>query len=161
VKIEETQKSGLPIRNGVANNGDMVRIDIFTKAGKYFVVPLYVADVIKEALPNKAVIPLKEENEWVEIDENYKFLFSLYPNDWVKVTFKSKPTKEGFYAGFNRWTAAIDLWVHDRNQSEGKKGLYQGIGIKTAKSVEKYHVDLLGRLYKVQHEERQTIIQGK
>lgn len=161
VKLQEVQKSGIPIRGGVANNGDMLRIDIFTKGGKYFVVPLYVADAAKKELPNKAVIANKPESEWLEIDETYDFLFSLYPNDWVKVSFKSKPTKEGYYASFNRATAAVDLWAHDRNQNIGKKGMLQSIGVKVAKAVEKYHVDMLGRLYKAQNEVRQPLRQGK
>lgn len=161
VKIQETQKSGIPIRNGVANNGDMVRIDVFTKSGKYFVVPLYVSDAVKSELSNKAVVANKPEKEWTELDGSYDFLFSLYPNDWVKVEFKKGEHKAGYYAGMDRATGAISLWVHDRNQNIGKDGLLRSIGIKMAKSVEKYHVDLLGRLYKVQQETRQPLIKGK
>lgn len=161
VKLQEVQKSGIPIRGGVANNGDMVRIDIFTKGGKYFVVPLYVADAAKKILPNKAVIANKPESEWIEMDETYEFLFSLYPNDWVKVTFKQKESKEGYYSGMDRATGAISLWAHDRNQNLGKNGLFRGIGIKAAKSVDKYHVDMLGRLYKAQNEVRKPLLQGK
>lgn len=157
VKIEETQKSGIPVRGGIANNGDMVRIDIFGKGGKFFIVPLYVSDAVKGVLPNKAVVANKPENEWVEIDENYDFLFTLHPNDWVKINFKKGEPKEGYYAGMNRSTGAINLWSHDRNQNVGKKGIFESIGIKIAKSVEKYHVDLLGRLHKVHHEKRQPI----
>jgi len=77
------------------------------------------------------------------------------------VTFKSKPNKEGYYSSFHRGTAAVNLWSHDRNQNIGKKGEFQGIGVKTAKTVEKYHVDLLGRLYKAQNEVRKPLPQGK
>lgn len=157
VRLTDTQKSGIPIRNGVANNGSMLRVDIFSKAGKFYAVPLYVADAVKAELPNKAAVAAKDESEWPEMDESYAFLFSLNPNDWVKVSFKNKPTQEGYFAGLDRGTAAISIWTHDRNPSASKEGLIRGIGIKIALSVEKYHVDMLGNLYAVKQEVRQPL----
>ena len=55
----------------------MARVDVFTKDGKYFLVPIYTWQVAKGILPNKAIVALKDENEWIEIDNNYIFLFSL------------------------------------------------------------------------------------
>ena len=63
VKLLTTQKSGLPVRGGIANNGSMLRVDIFTKGGKFFPVPLYVSDAVKTELPNRAVIAYKPERE--------------------------------------------------------------------------------------------------
>jgi CRISPR-associated endonuclease Csn1 len=57
----------------------------------------------------------------------------------------------------DRSTGAISLWAHDRNQAAGKEGLLRGIGIKTALSVKKFHVDLLGRIYPVQQETRRPL----
>lgn len=157
VKLLATQKSGLPVRGGIANNGDMLRSDVFSKAGKFYIVPVYVADAIRGVLPNKACTAARPENEWPEMDESYTFLFSLYPNDWVRIVYKGKPERAGYYAGVNRATAAVDLWTHDRNQAIGKQGKLEGNGIKMALTVEKYHVDLLGRLYRVGQETRQTL----
>lgn len=159
VKLIDTQKSGLllPKNHGVVNNGDMLRVDIFTKGGKFFAVPLYVADVVKKVLPNKASVAGKSEADWVEMDDSYQFLFSLQPNDWVKVSFKKDAPKEGYYAGFDRATSAISVWAHDRSHLVGDKGLMRSIGIKTALKVEKYHVDMLGNLYPVRHEVRQPL----
>lgn len=161
VKLLDTQKSGLQVRGGIANNGAMLRVDIFTKSGKYHAVPIYVSDAAKKELPNRAVVQGKPEEEWTVMDESHRFLFSLYPNDWVCIRYKNAPSREGYYAGLNRSTGAIDLWVHDRNQAQGKKGLLEGNGIKIALSVEKYNVDLLGGLHRVRHEERQAILIGK
>ena len=158
VKLMDTQKSGLPVRGGIANNGDMLRVDIFTDGKKFYAVPLYVADALKPELPNRAVVGKKPESEWTEMDENhYRFMFSLYPNDWIKITFKNKPQQEGYFAGLDRSTGAISIWAHDRNPQVGKDGLMRGIGIKTAQSIEKYHVDMLGRLYRVRQESRQPL----
>lgn len=163
VRLVETQKSGLilPRRGGgVANNGDMLRVDIFTKGGKFYAVPLYVADAVRKVLPNRAVVALKPESEWPVMDESYSFMFSLHPNDWLKVSFKSEPVKEGYFAGLDRSTGAIAIWAHDRNQAVGKDGLMRGIGIKTALMLEKCHVDLLGRLHRVRGEVRQPLRRG-
>ncbi len=157
VNVLDIQKSGTPVRGGIANNGSMLRVDIFTKKGKFYAVPLYVADAIKTELPDKAVIAYKPENEWDAMDETYAFLFSLHPNDWVKVCFKKDAPSEGYFAGLDRSTSAISIWAHDRNSSIGKDGLIRGIGIKTALSVEKFHIDMLGRLHRVHHESRQPL----
>ncbi|MGC8697430.1 MAG: type II CRISPR RNA-guided endonuclease Cas9, partial [Halothiobacillus sp.] len=161
VNLATVQKSGLPIRGGIAANGDMLRVDIFTDGKKFYAVPLYVADSVKalENLPNRAVVAFKPEDEWTVMDEEkgYRFLFSLHPNDWVRVSFKTEAAKEGYFSGLDRSTGAISIWVHDRNQAVGKDGLMRGIGIKTALSVQKFHVDLLGRLYPAKAEARQAL----
>lgn len=160
VKLLATQKSGISIRGGIANNGAMLRVDIFTKNAKFHAVPVYVSDVVKDVLPNRAVIAFKPEEEWTLMDESFTFLFSLYPNDWVRLIYKNAPTREGYYSGINRATGSIDIWLHDRNHNQGKKGMLEGNGIKTVKAVEKYHVDYLGGLHRVHHEVRQSLKQN-
>jgi CRISPR-associated endonuclease Csn1 len=158
VKLFTVQKSGMPVRGGVSNNGDMIRVDIFTNKGKFFSVPLYVADAVRKELPSNAVVANKPEDAWTVIDESFNFLFSLYPNDWVSVVVKqNEAPREGYYAGLDRATGAISLWVHDRNHSVGKDGLIRSIGIKTAQSLQKYHVDMLGNLHLVHQETRQPL----
>ena len=120
-------------------------------------VPIYTADVVNKVLPNKACVADKPETEWPEMDASYAFLFSLHKNDWVRLCFKNKPECAGYYIGANRATAAIDIWCHDRNPSVGKDGKYEGRGIKTAVAIEKYHVDVLGRLFRVQAETREGL----
>jgi CRISPR-associated endonuclease Csn1 len=155
VRLLDTQKSGLPVRGGIANNGDMLRVDVFTKGGKFFAVPLYVADAVKSELPNLAVA--RGKSGWIEMDNSYTFMFSLHPNDWVRVGFSQDLPREGYYAGFDIATGAINIWAHDRNQAVGKDGLIRGVGIKTALSVEKFHVDMLGNLYPARNETRQPL----
>ncbi|MHB1226896.1 MAG: type II CRISPR RNA-guided endonuclease Cas9 [Desulfurivibrionaceae bacterium] len=157
VNLRDTQKSGLLVRDGIANNGSMLRVDIFTKGGKFFAVLLYVADTVKTELPNRAVVASKPESEWPVMDDSYAFLFSLHPNDWIKVTLKDQPLKEGYFSGLDRSTGAVSIWAHDRNSSVGKDGLMRSIGIKTALSLEKCHVDILGRLHRVHQETRQPL----
>lgn len=146
IRIEQVQKSGVLVRQnqGVADNASMVRVDVFIKGGKYFLVPIYTWQVAKGILPNKAVVATKDEDEWEEMDETAQFQFSLFPNDLLKVQTK-KETYFGYYAGLDRATGGISIREHDLEQTKGKSGVYRGIGIKMAISVEKYQVDELGR----------------
>lgn len=77
------------VRGGLANNGSMLRTDVFVKKNKkgkdeFYLVPIYLSDMGKE-LPSKAIVPLKFEDEWLQIDDNFSFKFSLYMDDLVKV----------------------------------------------------------------------------
>ena len=161
VRLEETQKSGVLVRGGIADNDTMLRIDVFRKSGKHYLVPVYVADEVKGSLPNLAVVAGKNEKDWVLIEESFDFIFSLYPNDFIRIQLKGKENIEGYYGGFDRSTGAIHVWAHDRNQFIGTKGLIRSIGIKTALSVEKFHVDVLGRLFPALQESRRDVAQHR
>ncbi len=145
--------SGIPVRGGIAKNDTMLRVDVFTKAGKFHLVPVYVHHSIAKELPNRAIVAFKDEDEWTLIDDSFAFCFSVYPNDLIRVNLK-KDSHLGYYAGCDRSTGTINLWAHDRNQRIGKDGLIRGIGVKTAISVEKFHVDVLGNLYPARQETR-------
>lgn len=138
----------------------MIRVDIFSKGGKFFTIPIYASDAAKAKLPDRLLTITKPETEWPELDDTYQFLFTLHPNDWVKVELKGEE-RAGYFAGLDRATGAISLWTHDRNQLIGKEGLVRGIGIKTALGLEKYHVDFLGKLHKVHQEQRKPLHQPR
>lgn len=144
--------SGIPIRGGVAKNDSMLRVDIFSKAGKFYLVPVYVHHKVT-GLPNKAIVAFKDEDDWALMDESYQFEFSIYPNDFIKINLK-KESISGYYSGSDRATGAVNLWAHDRNSLIGKDGLIRGIGVKTALSVEKYNIDVLGNIFPAPKEVR-------
>ena len=146
VRVEQVQKSGVLVRdgNGVADNASMVRVDVFTKDGKYFLIPIYTWQVAKGILPNKAVIQGKDEEDWENMDDNATFQFSLHQNDLVKLVTKKK-TIFGYFNGLNRSTGNIDIKEHDLDKSKIKDGIHQSVGIKLATSFEKYQVDELGK----------------
>jgi len=147
--------SGIPVRGGIAKNDSMLRVDVFTKDGKFHLVPVYVYHRVK-GLPNRAIMALKNEEEWTIIDDSYAWRFSLHPNDLMRVTL-AKETHLGYFAGCDRSTGAINLWAHDRSQCVGKDGLIRGIGIKTARAVDKFHVDVLGNIYPAPQEKRRGL----
>ena len=146
VRVEQVQKTGVWVRNhnGIADNATMVRVDVFEKGGKYYLVPIYSWQVAKGILPDRAVVALKEENEWQKLDHSFNYKFSLFKNDLVKIKTK-KAEFFGYYDGFNRWTGAIDIRIHDTEITVGKKGVIEGIGVKTALSFQKYQIDELGK----------------
>lgn len=160
VKICEKATTGLPVRDGIAANGSMIRIDVFyVEDDGYYFVPIYVADTKREKLPNKAAVAMKPYNLWKEMkDEN--FVFSLYPGDLVRIQSrkgiklnlakggtgeKEIVRQDGMYYYRSAGIAVAQIFVetHDRRY------LQPSLGIKTLQSIEKYQVDVLGNYYKV------------
>ena len=151
---------------GVADNDSMVRIDVFhVENDGYYFVPIYIADTLKKELPNKACVAYKSYEQWKEMsDEN--FIFSLYPNDLIRVTHKTKlkltkAQKEStlpntyeakqemlYYISANINTAAIACRTHDSSYE------IRSMGIKTLENLEKFTVDVLGEYHKVDKEPR-------
>lgn len=148
------KQSGIPIRGGLAKNDTMLRVDVFTKGGKFHLVPVYVHHRVK-GLPDRAIVAFKDEAEWTLIDESFAFCFSLYSNDFVRVSLKREHYL-GYYSGCDRATGAVGLWSHDRNQKIGKDGLMR-VGVKIALSIEKFHVDVLGNLFPAPPEKRRDL----
>jgi CRISPR-associated endonuclease Csn1 len=89
VKIESTQKSGIAVRGGVADNSSMIRVDVFSRKGKNYLVPVYVNQIARKIMPNKAIKQAHNaKSEWMEMTADYDFQFSLYPADLIKVETK-------------------------------------------------------------------------
>lgn len=148
---EKEIKSGINVRGGLANNGSMLRTDVFVKKNKkgkdeFYLVPVYLSDMGKE-LPNKAIVAFKDENDWLVIDESFVFRFSLYMDDLVKV---QKGDKEifGYFKGTNRCLGQITIEAPDRSI------ITPSIGVKTQDTFQKYSVDPLGNITEVKHESR-------
>ena len=153
VTMDIDKLSGIPIRGGIAKNDSMLRVDVFAKAGKFHLVLVYVHHKVA-GLPNRAVVAFKDEVDWTLIDDTFQFLFTLHPNDFVRVVQKGKAPITGYYSSCHRGTGNLNLWAHDRNQTIGKGGMIEGIGVKTALSLEKFHVDVLGGFFPAKPEER-------
>lgn len=167
VKTWKPTTSNVKVAGGIADNGSMVRIDVFhIKEGKdkgYYFIPIYVADTIKKELPQKAVVQGEPMDNWKEMDDK-DFIFSLYPGDLVKVESPKKsglklktPDKKRekcekkwflYYVSAGISTGTICVTSHDR------KYLQESMGIKTLKIIEKYEVDVLGNYHKVRLPEK-------
>ena len=146
------------INEGVVKNGSMVRIDIFKgkkKKGLYL-VPIYTYDIAIGKIPNKACIGGKKD--WIEMDEDYEFCFSLYPNDLIEIQTKQmKNPVLGLYKAANISSASITVehtssykLKDDEQNFYMKKGeitfLKEGVGIQTLKVFKKKMVSVLGEV---------------
>lgn len=147
IKIIDNGTSGVPVQKGVADNASMVRVDVFTKEKKYYLVPVYVADLVKKEIPNRAIIQGKDECDWTVIDDSFDFCFSLYPNDLIHVVTKTEE-KFGYYISTHRCIGSISMMAPDRSWVK------EGLGVKSAQTFVKYQVDPLGNYYPVRKEPR-------
>lgn len=168
VKIEKKSSLNVAVRdgNGVADNGSMVRIDVFYVDGEgYYFVPIYVADTVKKELPNKAVVQSKVYADWKEMAEE-NFVFSLYPNDLIYVkTSKGKelslnlknstlPPKHYFKEGFLYYVCANISKASIMVENHDGSYCMDGLGLKTLVEIQKWVVDPLGNLTRVEKEQR-------
>ena len=168
VKLIDKATLTVPVlqNSAVADNGSMVRVDVFFVEGEgYYLVPVYVADTVKKELPNRAITRGKEYSQW-RIMRDSDFIFSVYPNDLIRfvssapTTFSlinqsstlapSKKCVEGivYYKSTGISTASFKVVNHDNTYQ------VSSLGIKTLKCLEKYQVDMLGNVSKVGKEKR-------
>ena len=166
IKLVKTMYNGVSVNQGIASHETMVRTDVFSKDGKYFLVPLYVADMVKKTLPNHAIVAKKPKQDWVKMDNSYQFCFSLFRYDLIEIKHKKKGILLGYYTGCHSGTGAISIirpdrslpikpnsWINEKKlltmRKKGEKEI-QGIGVKTGMEYfHKYEVDLLGNYFQV------------
>ena len=160
VTLQIDKLSGIPVRGGMARNDSMIRVDVFSKAGKYYLVPVYVYHRTlwqrDGTLPIKAITAHKPENQWPEIDASFSFCCSIYPSTLIEITPKGASSILGYYSGVDRDNGKITLRLHDRNAQVGKDGELR-VSTKTAESIKHFHVDVLGRIYPAKLEPRRGL----
>ncbi len=172
-KVKLLEKTTLHVSvqddTGIAKHDTMVRIDVFcVKGDGYYFVPIYVADTLSPTLPNRACVAHKPYSEWKEMREE-DFLFSLYPNDLIRVEHKKginlaiqqkgstlppvQVVKDIFlyYGGADIDSGSINGVTHDNSYKAR-------IGLKTLAKLEKYTVDVLGEYHIVRSEPRQPFV---
>lgn len=150
VRVKEAC-SGVPIRNGVAENSTIVRVDIFKKKGQYYFVPIYSWN---KSLPNRACQG-KNKSDWVVVDDSYEWCFSVRTNDLLKIVIKGKTYFDYYITLDVHSDGRIRLLNHDRQEDDVhyEKGEFR-ILIKNADSINKYNVDVLGNYYLAKPEKR-------
>ncbi len=153
----------------IVSNASMVRLDIFKrkKDNKFFGVPIYTMDFAKGILPNKAV----GAKEWIDMNEYYEFLFSIFPNDLLYIRKKGMEKAElCYYVSFDiGGSGVIKAEFHSNhlvsltgNQkllfSEAKQEKVQGrISIQNLEIFEKWQVSPLGEVKKAEFKKRENI----
>ncbi|UCV12372.1 type II CRISPR RNA-guided endonuclease Cas9 [Dechloromonas denitrificans] len=143
--------SGIPVRGGIAKNDTMLRVDVFSKAGKFHLVPVYVHHRVT-GLPNRAVVGKKDESQWTLMDSSYEFRFTLYPNDlfFLKVDGEAL---FGYFSGININDCGLKYFPHDQKSVESLRKK----GVSSAKAFHKFNVDTLGNIYPAPPEKRRGL----
>ncbi|MDZ4212585.1 MAG: hypothetical protein U1C59_12815, partial [Methylotenera sp.] len=157
VKLERTTKTGVLVRGGLADNGEMLRVDVFTKAGKFYLVPIYLADRVSGVLPNKAIKQATLEQDWPEMDATYQFSFSLCNNDLILIADKKGEKGSfirGYYKGTDRANGNISIEAHDRSWAR------TGVGVQNIGIFKKLQVDVLGEVFEVKQEPRHGLAES-
>lgn len=171
VKIYEKKTITVPVGGGNADNGSMIRVDVFYVEDEgYYYVPIYITDVIKGALPNRAVVAHKSHGEWKVMDDK-DFLFSMYPNELLYIESRKGiklNTKKGssrqeeiarkaglyYFKGLNISSNALSIITHDHSYEQSS------LGGKTLSCLKKYTVDVLGNYSEVSLPEKRKPLRG-
>lgn len=171
VKIYEKKTITVPVGGGNADNGSMIRVDVFYMEDEgYYYVPIYTADVIKGELPNKAVVAHKSHGEWKVMDDK-DFLFSMYPNELLYIESQKGiklKTKKGssrqeeiarkaglyYFKRLNIAANALFIITHDNGYEQ------PSLGGKTLSCLKKYTVDALGNYSEVSLPEKRKPLRG-
>lgn len=171
VKIYEKKTITVPVGGGNADNGSMIRVDVFyMEDDGYYYVPIYTADVIKGALPNRAVVAHKSHGEWKVMDDK-DFLFSMYPNELLYIESRKGiklKTKKGssrqeeivrkadfyYFKGLNIASGNLFIITHDHSYEQ------PSLGGKTLSCLKKYTVDALGNYSEVSLPEKRKPLRG-
>lgn len=156
---------------GIVKNdkgGGMIRVDLYSKGGKYYGVPVYVADLYRGELPKKAATKRKSKDEWRVMDDTYTFEMSIYKDDLLRIEsedgieLKKKkdvensakaPTKTimddfVYFIGFDTDSPRITI--------EDTTGCYCGRkGIQSIKKITKCEIDVLGNVQEIKKRPKQ------
>lgn len=87
---------------------------------------------------------------WLEITDEYQFLFSLFPDTLIAINPTGRPEDEflGYYKCCDISSGVLKIDSPDRNIVEKR------FSTKTAAYIKKYQVGILGDYYEVKHEKR-------
>ena len=158
--------------NGIAENSGMPRVDIFCKDGKYYAVPIYIANFVKNELPTKSKphdieFPFQPKEDDKFYNECFKF--SLFKDELIFIEHKNGEKFFGYFIGYalhqkqgqicfeNTDTSPFGI-VNSRKNNEEKPKKQKDIDINVIKSLRKFQVDPLGYISEIKQEKRRGII---
>jgi CRISPR-associated endonuclease Csn1 len=134
----------------------MPRVDLFQnkKTNKYYLVPIYVSDFVKDKLPYKAIV--QGTKPWIEMDDEYEFKFSFYKKDLIEVKTKKTANKKSIMV-FGYFNTAVSSTAQILfNSHKGDEEFL--FGSQNLVFIKKYQVDPLGNYVEVKSEKRQGSI---
>ena len=158
VRLSTNKKVDVLVRDGVAERGEMVRVDVFRKqnrrsAWEYYLVPIYPHQVFDPVdwpePPDRAILQAKPEAEWPIMSDGYEFLWSLFSQSFIEIEKADGTFLDGYFRGVDRSTSNFNIAVH-----HSKDALLRGIGPRSLRSFKKIAIDRLGRRTEIVSEKR-------
>ncbi len=155
VLARPSTKSGIKLLRGDgeahADQASMVRVDVFTKGGRFYLVPVYAWQLAALAsAPSRAIRNLADEKDWYQIDGTFAFLWSIHPGSYLKAVAADGSKFEGYFRSLDRSNGRVSFSPASNGDSKAQRRF----PTMTLKSFEKYHVDRLGRLHRIDKEPR-------
>lgn len=153
----DKSKGVFEVNNGLAENGEVKRIDIFKKGETFFFVPVYIHDIVTKnveeiniAINNKKG-NYKEYGDKIIIDDSFKFVISLFKNDLVCVKQKNEEIiKNVYFSELKPSNGQVFFINHYETDRKKRKSMY----IHNIEVLKKYQVDPLGNKVEVKNEKR-------
>lgn len=142
-KNAEKTKGTFEINNGLAENGEVKRIDVFIKDNKYHFIFLYPTDFLKKELPN---ISIKN----IQIDNSFEFLFSLFKDEYIEIKQKNGNPFFG-YLKFVESDGRFNILPHSQAELDKKNNRFSTGSLEYIK---KYQVDPLGNISEIKKEQK-------
>ena len=140
IHLKRGRTTGFDLNGGRVDNAGMVRVDVFSKPNKrgvdeFYLVPVYRHQVMNptkcSAPPDRAITRGRVETSWEKIEADHSLMFSIYHDAY--------------------WEITNSITVSRHNRREHRVG---GIGVKTAQTFRKFHIDRLVRKYEIAQETR-------
>jgi len=138
----------LEINNGLVEQGEVKRIDIFEKLGKYHFIYLYPADFLKEEIKNMTI-------KGNLVDDSYRFVSTIFKNDLIEMQLKDKLIFG--YLNFAEGDGRFNILAHEKSILDKKTDRHS---TGSMQYIKKYQVDALGNYVEVKSEIRQSTIKN-
>lgn len=107
-------KGSLFVRGGMVEKENMFRCDIYKKDDRFYVVPQYLADFVAQN-SSSVFCPVEKDADghFKEPDATYRFMFSLYKDDYLKIENEAGECFEGYMNQYDALTGQFYIKVHD------------------------------------------------
>ncbi len=155
VRLCTDKKVDVEVRGGVAERGEMARVDVFRKQNKrgvwqYFLVPIYPHEIaVLHSPPSTPVPDGTPPLKWPIVAKDEEYLWPLFPLTYIKLVKSDGEAISGYFRSLDRSTGAISISPHQTLQE-----VRRSIGPRSVINFAKFRVDRLGRRFEVKREVR-------
>lgn len=160
IKVYESKPSGILINNKTqfVDNGKTVCLSVYRRNNKYYYAPIFLHSINKT---NPKILPTPSSNEKIKKadfqsisekdgsilakpENGFEFCFSIFPNDYVRITFADKIV-EGYYVGYDISECRFSLIRHNQVSKESSNLIRSSV--KSALDIKKLNISVLGDNY--------------